>query len=622
MKRAILVLVFLTIVVTLPPLYTQWSESERLKQIQTMKQQARPIFGDRLDTVLLDIKNDKPPTAIILYTGGTQSHLEPCGCYQEQSGGLPRRAYVVDQIRKLGFPTFLVDAGNIFDGDAKIEARRCEINMKALAEMGYSAVALSESDLAYEDSYLSRQRAVATFPFLAARATRADFTQPYVVEATGEHAIAFVAGVVDETAIPQTDVIVALGAPEDAEQVDVVILPDEIEATVSKGGTLYVGCKSEGKTLGVLALWMEPSGKLVRHAVRELALTGDVGESEPIRELLTDFYRDVAAENAVEGVLLFADQALEQQQGNGYVSATACQRCHEQAYLQWSATRHAFAYETLLRKERYFDARCVSCHTTGFGYSTGFHIGDSDSTLKGVQCETCHGPGKQHVGNPKKSNIRNGADTSLCLACHDTKHSPGFAEVVSLHTKDVDHSREPMNLEELLASRVSRLGKPTLELFVMSYCPYGVQAEEQLIPIVKAFSDKIDFRLQFIAEEKEVSSTQDITPFVSLHGYPEVAENIRQILIVKEYPDRYLDYVLCRGNQKLDKSWEDCAQKLGIDVGKIQALFDTPEVSEQLFRENIKRAAALGIKVSPTILIDGHKFRPAQLLRASGTPCE
>ena len=181
----------------------------------------------------------------------------------------------------------------------------------------------------------------------------------------------------------------------------------------------------------------------------------------------------------------------------------ACQRCHEQEYLQWSATRHAFAYETLLKKERYFDAGCVSCHTTGFGYSTGYHIGDSDSTLKGVQCETCHGPGKQHVGNPKKSNIRSGADTSLCLQCHDTKHSPGFAEVVALHSKDVDHSREPMNLEELLASRIARMGKPIVELFVMSYCPYGVQAEEKLIPIIKEFGDAIDFKLQFIAQEKE-----------------------------------------------------------------------------------------------------------------------
>ena len=275
---------------------------------------------------------------------------------------------------------------------------------------------------------------------------------------------------------------------------------------------------------------------------------------------------------------------------------------------------------TLLKKERYFDSGCVSCHTTGLGYATGFQIGDQHATLKGVQCETCHGPGKQHVGNPKKTNIRSGADTALCLECHDTKHSPGFAEVAALHTKDVAHSREPMNLEELLASRIARMGKPTLELFVMSFCPFGVQAEEKIIPIVKAFGDKIDFKLRFIAQEKEAPSTQDITPFTSLHGYPEVAENIRQLLIAREYPDRYLDYILCRG-KKLDKSWEDCAEKLGIDVAKIQRLFNTQE-AEQLFRENIKRSAELGIGASPTILVDNRQFRATQLLRASGTPCQ
>ena len=99
-----------------------------------------------------------------------------------------------------------------------------------------------------------------------------------------------------------------------------------------------------------------------------------------------------------------------------------------------------------------------------------------------------------------------------------------------------------------------------------------------------------------------------------------MAENIRQLLIAQEYPDRYLDYIVCRG-KKLDKSWEACAEKLGIDVAKIQALFDTSE-AEQLFRENIARAADLRIKASPTILVDGHKFQMNQLLRESGTPCE
>ena len=618
MKRAIFILILLTVGVTLPPLYSQWAESQRLKQIQTVKQQARTVPGDSLETVLAALESGEPPSLIVLYTSGTESHLEPCGCYQEQSGGLPRRAYAVEQIRQRGVPTLLVDAGDIFDGEADIDTHRCEVNLKAMSTMGYDVVALSESDLSYGNTYLGQRSAVATFPFLAPDVIETDFTQPFVLENVGEYTLACVTDVACETAVSQADIILALGDPEDPEHIDVIICSDDIEPTAAETGVLSVGCKPHGKTLGVLALWLDAHGKLSHHYATELALAGDVAESKPVRQLLTDFYREVSPTS--ELTPLFVDQHLERDQQNGYVSAMACQQCHEQEYLQWSATRHAFAYQTLVKKERYFDAGCVSCHTTGFGYPTGFHIADSDARLEGVQCETCHGPGKRHVGNPKKSNIRSGADTSLCLQCHDPEHSPGFADVVALHTKDVDHSRESMNLEELLASRIARMGKPTLELFVMSYCPYGVQAEEKIIPIVKEFGDTIDFRLRFIAEEREVPSAQDITPFVSLHGYPEVAENIRQLLIAREYPDRYLDYILCRG-KKLDKSWEDCAEKLGIDVAKIQALFDSPE-AEQLFRENIRRAADLGIKASPTILVDTHPFRANQLLRASGTPCQ
>ncbi len=619
MKRTIFVLIALTAIVTLPPFYIEWSESQRLNRIQEMKQKARPVFGEPLEKVLSELNNIESPSMVILYTGNTKSHLEPCGCYHEQSGGLSRRAYAIEQIRQCGYPTFVVDAGNIFDGQEKIDMKRCQTNMKALSKMGCSAVALSCTDLAYDDDYLLQQKEVATFPFLAPGKVQKDFTEPYVIKRAGQHAIAFVAWEVPKQAVSEADLIVAIGNPKELELIDVVILPDEVDTMRSDTKTLYVGSKSEGKTLGVLALWIDTNGEIVNHYGAHIALTGEVGESDIIRQMLTDFYRSTAEENATQSAPLFADQELEKQ-GNEYASATTCKGCHEQEYLQWSATRHAFAYQTLVKKERYFDPNCVSCHTTGHGYATGFQIGDQHSTLKGVQCETCHGPGKQHAGNPKKTNIRSGKDTSLCLQCHDTKHSPGFAKVVALHTKDVDHSREPMNLEELLASRIKRMGKPTLELFVMSYCPFGIRAEESIIPIVKKFGDKIDFKLQFIAQEKDTASQKDLTPFISLHGYPEVAENIRQLLIAQEYPEQYLDYILCRG-KKLNKSWEDCAKKFGIDVEKIQKLFNTPK-AEQLFRENIKRSAELGIKASPTILVDNHQFPTNQLLRASGTPCQ
>ena len=289
MKRAIFVLILLTVAVILPPFYSQWAESQRLNQIRKVKQQARPIFGEGLETVLSELRTGESPSVVILYTGGTKSHLEPCGCYQEQSGGLPRRAYIVEQIRQHGFPTLLVDAGNIFDGKAEIDAKRCAVNLKAMSAMGYDAVALSQADLSYDNNYLSQQRAVATFPFLTS--TKNDFTQPFIIKQVGQRTIVFVADVAQEQVTSQASVVVALGNPEVSADIDVVIQPDEVETVASEGNTLYVGSEPEGRTLGLLALWINSSGELARHYTTQLALTGDVEESKSVRELLTTFIK-------------------------------------------------------------------------------------------------------------------------------------------------------------------------------------------------------------------------------------------------------------------------------------------------------------------------------------------
>ena len=615
MKIAVIVLILLTVLVTFLPLYPHWAEFRRLNHIQKVKQQARPILGERLETVFSEIRGGEQPSLILLYTGSTRSHLEPCGCYQEQSGGLPRRANVVEQIRHLEIPTVLVDAGNIFDGNEEIDLQRCLLNLKAMSEIGYDVAALSQSDLRYNNAYLIKH---ATFPLLAKNTIG---TQPFLVKQAGNYAVAF-ANMSDKTLspLPIADIHVALGGTpvSNARNFDVVILPNQIETTKSHSGELYVGSNPEGKTLGLVALWLNSEMELTRYYATQVALTGEVEESEPIRQLLTDFYREVA--QSIQFVPLFSSQFLEKQTENGYVSATACQNCHQQAYRQWAATRHAFAFETLLKKERYFDPSCVSCHTTGFGYPTGFQIEDATSPLKGVQCETCHGPGKQHIKNPQKLNIRRANNTILCLECHDTKHSPGFAEVVALHTKDIDHSRKPMNLQELLISRTSRGRKPTVELFTMSHCPTSIQAGKELIPILKKFGNAINFKLRFIAKEEENLIEKGIFPFTSLRGYAEVAEDIRQVLIAKYYPEQYLDYILCRG-EKPNEIWQTCAEKLNINIDKIQAIFDSTEAQE-LFRENIKRAAELSISASPTLLIDNQFFPVNHLLKTDGTACQ
>ncbi|MBU4246166.1 MAG: GILT family protein, partial [Nanoarchaeota archaeon] len=69
--------------------------------------------------------------------------------------------------------------------------------------------------------------------------------------------------------------------------------------------------------------------------------------------------------------------------------------------------------------------------------------------------------------------------------------------------------------------------KPIVQLFVMSQCPYGVQAENAIKPVLDTLKDKISFELRFIANQKADGT------FSSLHGQAEVDENVRQLCAAK-----------------------------------------------------------------------------------------
>ena len=63
-----------------------------------------------------------------------------------------------------------------------------------------------------------------------------------------------------------------------------------------------------------------------------------------------------------------------------------CGKCHQAQYNSWISTSHASAFDALKNLEN----RCLPCHTTGFGYPTGFWEIDITPSLVGVGCEECH----------------------------------------------------------------------------------------------------------------------------------------------------------------------------------------------------------------------------------------
>jgi hypothetical protein len=78
-----------------------------------------------------------------------------------------------------------------------------------------------------------------------------------------------------------------------------------------------------------------------------------------------------------------------------YIGTNKCAACHFDQFVKWKKTKHSKTFELLTAKYE-ADAKCLKCHTTGYGEPTGFKTA-ADTQLKGTSCEACHGPGSKHA---------------------------------------------------------------------------------------------------------------------------------------------------------------------------------------------------------------------------------
>jgi len=141
----------------------------------------------------------------------------------------------------------------------------------------------------------------------------------------------------------------------------------------------------------------------------------------------------------------------------------------------------------------------------------------------------------------------------------------------------------------------------TIELFVMSQCPYGVQAEGLVKNVIDTFGGEVNLSLHFIANEGANGS------FTSLHGQNEVDEDLRQVCIIKYYPQNTLiNYLSCveKNYTQVGQIWEGCASQNQIDVNVIKGCSAGIE-GKTLLSDNMKRTGELGVGSSPTIYLNG-----------------
>jgi len=108
------------------------------------------------------------------------------------------------------------------------------------------------------------------------------------------------------------------------------------------------------------------------------------------------------------------------------------------------------------------------------------------------------------------------------------------------------------SLEEEAVVELSPREKPDVKLFVMSYCPYGLQAQKMFLPVYDLLKNEADIGVYFVD--------------YIMHGKEEIDENLRQYCIQKEEKEKYYDYLSCFVQ---DGDFENCLARANIDTDKM-----------------------------------------------------
>ncbi len=122
-------------------------------------------------------------------------------------------------------------------------------------------------------------------------------------------------------------------------------------------------------------------------------------------------------------------------------------------------------------------------------------------------------------------------------------------------------------MNEIEVVRFQPVKQNTLELFVMSQCPFGQNAEIALTDLLDNYAGDSKPRLEvrFIFYEQHDG---DKKIYASLHGEEELRENLVQIVIRDQFQQFSYKYLKRRVHS--DKPWQEIAKEVGMSKKQIE----------------------------------------------------
>jgi len=195
-----------------------------------------------------------------------------------------------------------------------------------------------------------------------------------------------------------------------------------LPATIKKSSMIYV--EDEGRILGELRFIVgkgEGDVKPLNHI-----LTRNVPDDPELAAFIARARVEISAvQNEIAKGNGIGSARAETVRVANYIGSQNCAECHQAEFDAWAKSKHAHAIDILKKEKKEFDTVCVVCHVTGSGQAGGFADLYKTPQMANVQCEACHGPGRQHSLKPLAVRTSK-TGPQHCVGCHTKGNSPEF----------------------------------------------------------------------------------------------------------------------------------------------------------------------------------------------------
>lgn len=420
----------------------------------------RPLLPLLLTATLVTCATPSPRDAgqhlTLIYSGNMNGELEPCGCSEGGDlGGVRRRASMLHQLRQDDPQLLLISSGGLVGHESSQDRLKGEYIFKGLATMAYDAIGIQWQDLAFGDPLLT----TAALPWVASNWRSDNFARekPLVRGNTRLQFFAWLppqadpagkmAGTTRQVDDDPAVLAASLAAARDRGDITLVSVPlplsqirqllplTNIDVLLIESqhevygepqmidGTLVLQPGSRGMRLGRVDLQIRDH-RITQFQHQVIPLPKAVADAPELAGWYEEFNAKVK-----ENYLRRSAQRKALSAGTSpFVGVDVCAGCHAGAHKVWTGSEHAKAFADLEAVGKSFDPDCLKCHTVGFEQEGGFIDLAMSDTLTNVQCENCHGAGRDHVEakGAKPLGNHDWKPSQMCGQCHVGSHSPDF----------------------------------------------------------------------------------------------------------------------------------------------------------------------------------------------------